>query len=1155
MTTQPPQFQTTRNIRRGFGLIFLFLIIFVLVFSWASWQSEKQDEADRLSLLAELGGKSINAYISLVVSNLSVLNQQILDADGTLNRDRVHLLLKRFKENDLEIANVNISDLNGQILVSAIETPGVPFPNIIQQKSFILAREALSKGQACIISRPAFGKIVKEWIIPIRFGVRDQSGQLRYILNAPIALSTLQRFWHSLYLPPGARMGLLGDDGYLLSIYPNPKPAYIKDIFGKIRTGALINELREKHFPQRGNVEGYTPVAHANFNFAYHRLSHRPITFFVASPVSNLQALWWKHNKYFYWLSLIFFTCCLASYYWILRRNTRWEAEKKLQEEKFRSIFEGSHDAIILLTEQGFFDCNQRAVEIFGMTNKAEFLSFPPSGLSPPLQPDGQDSAAATNAHIMAAFKQGAVRFEWMCCRKNGEAFPVEVLLSPFDFAGQRVLQATVHDITQRKKTEAELHATLAFLHATHDKLDVELELNQKIIETSPVGIAIYDEKGDCLVANPALANHVGAEVHQVVGQNYHHLNSWKQSGLYELALQALTTTEPLLTAGWHTSTFGKVARLSVIFCTLLRGGERHLMLLTSDVTESFKAHLALEESEERFRRVVSEAPIPIIIHAEDGEVLEVNKVWTETTGYSRSDIPTTQIWTEKAYGIQAQRVQLKINPVYSLTRRIDQGELVVTCKDGSTRTWNISAAPVGKLPDGRRYAISTAQDITDRKAAQEQVEFLAYHDVLTGLPNRLLARDHFELAVSFADRENTKVALVFLDLDNFKVINDSLGHGIGDALLKAVATRLKACLREMDTLCRQGGDEFLIVLCAVPDLGAISHAVVKIMAQVMDTFAIEGNELFTSLSIGIAVYPDDGKDYDTLLKKADTAMYQSKEAGRSTYRFYAEQMNLDANEHLQIRNSLRKGLEREEFVLHYQPQINLSSNAVIGAEALIRWNHPEFGMIPPGRFIPLAEASGLIIQIGEWVLHEACQQAVAWRQAGLPELVMAVNLSAVQFRRGDLEQSVIQALTQSGLDPALLELELTESILIQDTEKVMGMVQRLKALGVKLSIDDFGTGYSSLSYLKRFAVDKLKIDQSFVRDMADDPNDAVIVRTIIQMAKSLNLKTIAEGVETERQLALLRLQHCDEAQGYHFARPMPAEEFAIYLAGKQVNF
>ena len=447
---------------------------------------------------------------------------------------------------------------------------------------------------------------------------------------------------------------------------------------------------------------------------------------------------------------------------------------------------------------------------------------------------------------------------------------------------------------------------------------------------------------------------------------------------------------------------------------------------------------------------------------------------------------------------------------------------------------------------------IERHKHIQARKEAEQKLEFLAYHDALTGLPNRLLAKDHYKLAVSFADREQNKVALIFLDLDNFKVINDSLGHLVGDTLLKMVAARLKECLRDTDTLSRQGGDEFLIVAGGVTDLDAIADITEKILVRLAKTFIIEGNELSTSLSMGISVYPDDGKDYDTLLKKADTAMYQSKDGGRNTYRFFTEQINVDAIDHLQIRNNQRKGLERGEFILHYQPQIDLSSNAVIGAEALIRWNQPESGMVLPGRFISIAEDTGLIVPIGEWALLEACRQAVAWRAAGLPEMVMAVNISAVQFKRGDLEQSVIHALSISGLNPALLELELTESILIQDTERVLATIQRLKVLGVKLSIDDFGTGYSSLSYLKRFAVDKLKIDQSFVRDMSDDPNDAVIVRTIIQMAKSLNLKTIAEGVETKHQDELLRLQHCDEVQGYHFARPMPADEFARYLSAWQ---
>lgn len=443
---------------------------------------------------------------------------------------------------------------------------------------------------------------------------------------------------------------------------------------------------------------------------------------------------------------------------------------------------------------------------------------------------------------------------------------------------------------------------------------------------------------------------------------------------------------------------------------------------------------------------------------------------------------------------------------------------------------------------------VAMVSDISERQAAQKRIEFLAYHDTLTGLPNRLLAEDHLEQAILVAERENSRVALLFIDLDNFKTINDSLGHVIGDELLKGVAIRLRECLRDIDTLSRQGGDEFLIVLNNMRDTESITVVAEKILERMAKPFEIDHHELSISLSIGIAVYPDDGKDFDTLLKQSDTAMYQAKESGRNTHRFHTAQMNIDAVEHLRMRNGLRRALEHGEFVLYYQPQISLATGAVIGAEALIRWNHPELGMVPPGRFTSVAEDSGLIVPMGEWVLREACRQTMAWRRAGLPELLIAVNLSAVQFKRGDVLKSVTQALAESGLEPALLELELTESILIKDTEKVLATVRQLKSLGIKLSIDDFGTGYSSLSYLKRFDVDKLKIDQSFVRDMTDDPNDAAIVRAIIQMAKSLNLTTIAEGVEDEHQLALLRLQHCDEAQGYHFARPMPADEFENFM-------
>jgi diguanylate cyclase (GGDEF)-like protein len=391
-------------------------------------------------------------------------------------------------------------------------------------------------------------------------------------------------------------------------------------------------------------------------------------------------------------------------------------------------------------------------------------------------------------------------------------------------------------------------------------------------------------------------------------------------------------------------------------------------------------------------------------------------------------------------------------------------------------------------------------------------------------------------------------VALVYLDLDNFKTINDTLGHAAGDEFLKEVARRLRACVRDSDTISRQGGDEFLLVLRDLPDTEIVSTVVIKIMERLQEPLRLDTQELSSSASIGVAIGPDDGLDFETLRKKADLAMYRSKESGRNAWHFFDPTMDAEAGEHLLMRNGLRRALERQEFVLYYQPQYELASGTLIGVEALIRWQHPELGLVAPGRFIGVAEESGLIVPMGDWVLRQACQQAVSWQRAGLPTLSMSVNLSAIQFKRGNVEQSVERALTESGLAPALLELELTESILIQNIESVLTSVRRLKQLGVKLAIDDFGTGYSSLSYLKRLDIDKLKIDQSFVRDLASDPDDAAIVRAIIQMARSLNLQTIAEGVETEEMRSQLRAFGCDAAQGYLYSRPVPAQDIERLL-------
>lgn len=892
------QYPAIRNMRWGFNILAGSIIVFLLGYSWLSWQGVKKDQSKELSSIAELSGNSLDSYFAHYEYSIKALAQELIDERGSINLIQNHLLLKRFLQAnpDLLIANINHTD--GRILVSSEVLPGKLLPSQAKAPSFILGRDELLKGTDFNIGRATYGPLAKGWVIPLRYAIRDKKGGLLYILVAVLPLSRQQSFWHDLSLPENTALGLIRDDAYLISRYPDTLKSDLDEVYGKPRAGVLVEHLRQNAFPVRGNVEGYNSIAGKDYLFGYRRLSHYPVTLFVATPITNVHIKWWQQVRFMYFLLLLFILGSYVAYRWTSRNQLAWELKREQQEKKLRSIYNG------------------------------------------------------------------------------------------------------------------------------------------------------------------------------------------------------------------------------------------------------------LLESEERFRRVADEAPFPMMIHAEDGEVLEINKAWSEATGYSHADIPNIASWLQNAYGENVQEVKLIIERLYGISHRVDQGERAIRCKDGSSRTWHFSAAPVGILPDGRRYVVSMAQDVSERNAAQQQIEFLAYHDALTGLPNRLLAKDHLEQAILAAGRTENLVALLFIDLDKFKTINDSLGHVVGDSLLKGVSLRLRECLRDTDTLSRQGGDEFLIVLNDMRDTDSVTLVAEKILARLAEPFEIDHHELAISLSIGIAIYPDDGKDFETLLKQSDTAMYQAKEAGRNTYRFHTEQMNIDAIEHLSMRNGLRRALELGEFELHYQPQISLASGAVIGAEALIRWNHPELGMVAPGRFISIAEDSGLIVPIGEWVLREACRQAVAWRQAGLPELLVAVNLSAVQFKRGDVGKSVAQALEDSGLDPAWLELELTESILIRDTEKILATVRQLKALGVKLSIDDFGTGYSSLSYLKRFNVDKLKIDQSFVRDMADDPNDAAIVSAIIQMAKSLNLTTIAEGVEDERQLALLRLQRCDEVQGYHFARPMPAQEFANFLSG-----
>jgi diguanylate cyclase (GGDEF)-like protein/PAS domain S-box-containing protein len=449
--------------------------------------------------------------------------------------------------------------------------------------------------------------------------------------------------------------------------------------------------------------------------------------------------------------------------------------------------------------------------------------------------------------------------------------------------------------------------------------------------------------------------------------------------------------------------------------------------------------------------------------------------------------------------------------------------------------------------------ASGTVQDITERKEAEESIRFLAYYDVLTGLPNRTLFHDRIGQTLIAAQREEGKFAVLFLDLDRFKYINDSMGHMAGDKLLQAVAQRLRASVRETDTVSRLGGDEFIILLRET-DIDGAAYVAEKILAAVSASFEINGVTVTPQGSIGISMYPEDGEDVNTLVKHADAAMYHAKDLGRNNYQFFTEQMNVRAQFYFDMEKDLRQALERNEFELYYQPQISLRDHRLTGLEALLRWHHPQRGMVPPAEFIPVAEESGLIVPIGAWVLRTAAAQARAWRSRGLVNVPLAVNLSIRQLQDRNLIVQLAEFLKQPDPSGWMLELELTESIMLNDANAAMKFIAEARQMGVQFSIDDFGTGYSSMSYLKKLSLDRLKIDQSFVRDLHIDPEDAAIVRSIISLAHGLSLKVIAEGVETAEQVNFLRAAGCDEAQGYYICRPRPAAELEEFLRQAQVK-
>ncbi|RFC37367.1 MAG: PAS domain S-box-containing protein/diguanylate cyclase (GGDEF) domain-containing protein [Candidatus Nitrotoga sp. LAW] len=571
------------------------------------------------------------------------------------------------------------------------------------------------------------------------------------------------------------------------------------------------------------------------------------------------------------------------------------------------------------------------------------------------------------------------------------------------------------------------------------------------------------------------------------------------------------------------------------------------------EVIEDITARKEATEQLRLFARIFDTINEGVVVTDSSNNIVSVNPAFSAITGYSAAEaigknprILHSGLMDKSFYDKMWQSIQK--NGRW-------QGEITDRRKNGESYVEWLSISTMKDARGEFSHYIAVVSDISERKAAEERIVYIAQHDFLTNLPNRMMLHDRLTQAIAHAGREQRKVAVMFLDLDRFKGVNDTLGHLVGDKLLKIVAGRISSVARTSDTVSRLGGDEFAVMLPYIENTDDIATIAVKLLASIAGPCVIDGNEIEVTTSIGISVFPEDGNDSESLIAHADAAMYQAKGSGRNNYQFFTHEMNRRTLERMAIKNKLSHALERNELFLLYQPQVDLQSGHIIGAEALVRWDHPVYGNVLPAQFIPIAEENGLIPPIGEWVLREACRQNQEWRKLGLMKITMAVNLSAVQFRQKNLGEIIKAILYESGLAPSGLELEITEGVVMQDAEAAILLLEDMKAMGLKLSVDDFGTGYSSLSYLKRFPIDKFKIDQSFVRDLATDTDDAVIVSTIISMAHSLKLKVIAEGVETAEQLAFLKQQGCDEIQGYYFSQPVSAEEFTKLLSSDRGLF
>jgi len=812
-------------------------------------------------------------------------------------------------------------------------------------------------------------------------------------------------------------------------------------------------------------------------------------------------------------------------------------SERVLQEQalreseaKYSATMKAAKVGIFMLQNQKFVFVNPTLASYFGYTEEDLQTRLGPLDLVVP-----EEHEWLTEQMRRREAGEPGFPYELTGIRKDGSRFPIAIMGVPAQFGGKPASVGTVFDLSAQRLVEDEIVASRNRYRA--------------LFESAQDAIIVIDGTGGAGVLVDA---NVEAELlfrrprEELLGLPSARIFPPDRQARHESELQrhiAAGGGEPEEMRVRNADGVDIPVEVSTSVVEA-EGGRKLLQAILRDISARRKA----EEGLRLAQRVLDVTEEVILITDAERRIIAVNPAFTRITGFTAEEVVGN---TPRFLKSERQSPQFYTAMWETVDREgVWQGELWNRRKNGEIFPAWLTISVYRDIEGKIINYVGISSDISERHAAEARIRELAYFDPLTRLPNRTLLHDRVEQVLAKAEREGGVAALLFVDLDHFKTINDSLGHFTGDQILCQVADRMVECVRRTDTVSRLGGDEFVIVAVESSIEGAAGVAR-KILDKVSKPYFIDTHELSVTPSIGISLYPQDGRDFETLLKHADTAMYRAKESGRNAYQFFAREMNVAALERLMLENSMRVGLERREFILHYQPQIELASGRIIGAEALIRWLHPQIGMISPAKFIPVAEACGLIVPLGAWVLKEACRQVVAWQREGRPPICVAVNISSAQFRQQQFEEVVDGVLKSAGLAPEYLELELTEGIVMENAEATIETLERLSAMGVQLAIDDFGTGYSSLSYLKRFPIDKLKIDQSFVRDIVTDPDDWAIARTVISMGQSLRLRVIAEGVETVEQLEMLRGQGCDAVQGYHFSTPLPPDAFAEMLTSQ----